>query len=146
MKVKHAHHQPGIFFAQPISSLSEVVSCESNSSTAMQLNISVIVPDRKSVLQSQGMKDDHTVPEKINEIVDEAIDLFSSVARPVGLLSELTKSEFERIFEVEGKNEEETPVQHIFPQSENLALFAVTMGSRVSEKITELFNGNCLMH
>ncbi len=104
------------------------------------------MPDRKSVLQSQGMKDDHTVPEKINEIVDEAIDLFSSVARPVGLLSELTKSEFERIFEVEGKNEEETPVQHIFPQSENLALFAVTMGSRVSEKITELFNGNCLMH
>ncbi|MCK4655215.1 MAG: hypothetical protein KAU01_12305, partial [Candidatus Cloacimonetes bacterium] len=42
----------------------------------------------------------------------------------------------------EGTNSAETPVKRIFPKADGLALFALTMGKKVSEKIETLFKEN----
>ncbi|MFQ6112651.1 MAG: vitamin B12 dependent-methionine synthase activation domain-containing protein, partial [bacterium] len=51
-------------------------------------------------------------------------------------------NDFQTVLRGEGQNAEDTPIAHIFPQADHLALFALTMGSDVSLKIEELFKNN----
>jgi len=70
------------------------------------------------------------------------MELFSTNTQPAGMMSEVSKGEFELIFRGEGRNEEENPLAQIFPQADHLALFALTMGGPVSMKIEQLFKDN----
>jgi len=58
------------------------------------------------------------------------------------MIHEISINEFANIYEGEGNNEGDAPLKSIFPAANNLALFAVTMGSRISEKIESLFKSN----
>jgi len=108
----------------------------------VQFELAEITPEPAAVLKEQGIYEVPATDGKIIELLDKAMDLFRKSARPVGLISELTKEEFVPIFEGEGKNEDTTPLGTIFPRADALALFAVTMGETVSAKIEELFKSN----
>ena len=76
---------------------------------------------------------------RVKAIQDQAFTLFSELARPVGILSEVSIPEFGEIFRGEGKNEVPVPLEDIFPRAERLALYALTLGEAVSSKISGLF-------
>ncbi len=101
-----------------------------------------IMPDRETVLDNQGIGENVNAPEEVDKIADEAKKLFASVARPVGMISEISKPEFERVLNSGSDNEEGCIAARIYPQAENLALFALTVGGEISAKIEGLFELN----
>jgi len=108
----------------------------------VRFDLADITPDGVTVLGNQGVPEGATVSQSIHTILSQTMDLFATSARPVGMISELSTGEFESIFRGEGKNEKENPLEQIFPHSDNLALFALTMGGLVSTRIEELFRDN----
>jgi hypothetical protein len=108
----------------------------------VQLFVSDIMPQREAVLRSQGFPEGVTVKERIQELLEEAFEIFSHNAEPAGLSSEVSIAEFEEIFRGAGRNAPDTPLQQIFPRAERLVLFALTMGSEVSAKINDCFGRN----
>ncbi len=49
--------------------------------------------------------------------------------------------DFEKIYPGEGRNDEDTPLEHVMQDASSMALFAVTLGNEVSQRITDLFDG-----
>lgn len=114
-------------------------------SRTMQFNLIDIMPEQEAVLRNQGIPQDVYPAERENRIrtlLERAMEAFTAGAQPVGISSELSIKECQIILNGEGKNEKDIPVEHVFPRADNLALFALTMGSEVSEKIGELFKDN----
>jgi len=105
------------------------------------INFSVqdIKPNRDAILKNRGTPPSTESLEKVDTLLKVAMDLFYTLAVPVGIISGVSISEFEVIYCGEGQNEKTTPVDEIFRRADNLALFAVTLGEKVSQKINELF-------
>ncbi|MFQ6116197.1 MAG: vitamin B12 dependent-methionine synthase activation domain-containing protein [bacterium] len=100
------------------------------------------MPEQESVLQNQGISEGATINERIHSLLNKAMNMFIESVRPEGMIKELSIKDFETIFEGEGENAIDTPLEHIFPQAQNLALFAITLGSKVSLRIEDLFRDN----
>ncbi|UCH63618.1 MAG: hypothetical protein JSU77_04015 [Fidelibacterota bacterium] len=105
----------------------------------VQFNRSEILPEREAVLRFQGMANGVTVQGHVSALIDEALDIFSKTCEPIGIIAELSTNEFREIFRGEGENNSDTPLAHIFPQADALALFALTVGAEVSGGIEKLF-------
>ena len=98
---------------------------------------------RKEILRSQGVPDEAELSENFERTYREAVDLFRELAEPEGIVTGVTISVFEEVFRGEGLNEKKNPVKDIYRKSDYLALFAVTLGPVLSEKVSDLFdNGN----
>jgi hypothetical protein len=108
----------------------------------VQLSVSEIIPRKEAVLRSQGFKKGMSVKEGTLELLDKAFEIFSNSADPESLFLEVSVSKFGEIFRWSGRNAPDTPLQHIFPRSDKLTLFALTMGSKISTKINEFFNNS----
>ncbi len=74
--------------------------------------------------------------------MEKAISLYESLTQPMGLIAEISLSDFEEIFDGEGRNDLPAPLQGIVKEADGLALFATTLGDPVSAKIQELFKEN----
>lgn len=111
-------------------------------SRVVHFNIRDILPEQEFVFQHQGISRHAEVNQRILDLYDHAVSLFINRARPVGLVFELTPDEFAAIYAGEGENAVATPLVNIYPLAENLALYALTIGSEVSRKIEELFRKN----
>ncbi|MBN2559345.1 MAG: hypothetical protein JXQ75_00240 [Phycisphaerae bacterium] len=106
------------------------------------LSADEVVPDREAVFLSQGIPAGAVVREETLAVYAAAIDRFSEVAAPIGLLLEVSKRDFEVVFHGEGRNEPRTPVGDIFRHADHLALFAATLGGRISREIEDRFATN----
>jgi hypothetical protein len=84
----------------------------------------------------------HRVPAAVEAVWRDAERLFAQLADPTGMLREIAAGDFARVYEGEGNNEPRTPVSDIAPQADRLALFAVTLGPRVTGEITARFEAN----
>lgn len=108
-------------------------------SRIVKLCIQDILPDTREVLAAQGVPEQAPIQESVMTVVLEALDIVREKAVPVGILEELSQSAFARIFDAQGLNEEQNPLQTIYPRAERLALFALTLGEATSGKIQSLF-------
>jgi hypothetical protein len=102
--------------------------------------IKEILPRQEEVYHSQGIIDISRVHDRIHDIYLDSMELFTRKADPVGLLSELSIEQFRPVFDGEGKNAEENPLRYIYPRADHLALYALTLGPKLSETIGELFD------
>jgi hypothetical protein len=102
-------------------------------------SLEAIKPDRQEVLRLQGIAPHIKPSKRIIALLDEAMEIFMNAANPVGIFSEVTVSKFWDIYKGQGKNEADTPLEHIFPRAEYLALFAFSLGIKISKKIEDLF-------
>lgn len=100
------------------------------------------LPDKNEILFCQGIKNTNSVSEKINSLVERAIILYSSIAEPKAILSEISKKNFKKIHNGEGLNEANTPIEKIYTKATKLCLFVSTIGNAVSKKINLLFENN----
>ncbi|HDL03760.1 MAG TPA: hypothetical protein ENH25_06475 [candidate division Zixibacteria bacterium] len=108
----------------------------------LEFDIEDLIPAPENVLRSQGIPPGAEIPEKISELADLALELFAELCEPAGLIGDLSVSQFREIYSGEGRNEILTPVAKIFPLADHLALFAMTVGEPVGERIAELFDTN----
>ena len=99
-------------------------------------------PTREIVLRTQGVPEGYPVPERVEDLVDEARELYETLARPVGLLAGISPSDFLEVYAGDGRNADRSPLPGIAAKAGHLALFAATLGETVSRKIKNLFEKN----
>jgi len=105
----------------------------------LKLKPKQINPEKREVLKSMGYSSKDNPSPKVNSILDNAYRLFLELSKPEGLISHISISDFKDIYKGEGKNEADTPLKHIYPKAEHLALFVFTLGKKISNKINNLF-------
>lgn len=101
-----------------------------------------VTPSVEAVLKAQGISDNLTVDDRILRLAENAISAYEKLAKPVGIVAEISKSDFENVFIGEGNNESDAPLGSIFESSQDLALFAVTIGNQICSEISGLFAAN----
>jgi hypothetical protein len=106
------------------------------------INLNDIIPSSKEVFKHQGIPEGSDVPEHIISLFDDAVDVFKVKVKPVSIIKEITVKKFDDIYVGEGMNEDVTPLENIYPQADNLALFALTLGCEVVEAINDLLAKN----
>ncbi|MDD3732653.1 MAG: vitamin B12 dependent-methionine synthase activation domain-containing protein [candidate division Zixibacteria bacterium] len=104
----------------------------------IHIDIEKIIPRMDNVLEQQGMAKKTVPSEKIRELYMRVLAIYRQCARPMGIWLEVTPEDFGRLYEGEEMNDRSTPVADIFPRAESLALFAVTLGQAVTDRINEL--------
>jgi hypothetical protein len=107
-----------------------------------ELSFSDVAPERRSVLQDQGIPPSAAVNEQIEAVCSEAMATILENAAPAALVLEISPEDFARVYHGEGRNEARTPVGDIFRESDHLALFAITLGRETSHEITRRFERN----
>ena len=101
-----------------------------------------LMPRRALVLAHQGVAGGRRVSAAVEATWHAARELFPEVADPVGMLTEIPEVVFARVYAGEGRNEPRTPVADIAPRAQRLALFAATLGPRISREIAARFEAN----
>ncbi len=101
-----------------------------------------IAPEPEAVYGLQGIPRAAQIPTRVETLYANALDRFREVVDAQGVVAPITKTEFEAVYAGEGRNEPTTPVGDIAPQAGDLALFAVTLGPRISAEIEERFRAN----
>jgi hypothetical protein len=103
------------------------------------INISIerIKPNPGGVFQSQGIPPEASPPKRVKELYDSAEVLFFKLAAPIGIIADISIEEFAKIYAGNGNNEPDTPLEHIFPRANHLALFAFTLGKEISREIQQ---------
>jgi len=105
------------------------------------LNIAVeeVIPSIEDVLTGLGVPAGNNQEKKIIKLAEKSISLFTKLARPSGIVAEISKTEFKEVVYGEGNNEDKTPIETIFTESDFLALFIVTIGEKVEKEVSTLF-------
>ena len=101
-----------------------------------------IIPLIEDIACQQGIPKGSVIKDNIKSLVEKAISIFRAEAEPSCIISEVSQNDFDKIFAGEGNNENEAPLKMIYPRADHLVLFAATMGTGISQMITELFNRN----
>jgi hypothetical protein len=76
----------------------------------------------------------------VQSIIDRSREVFINGAEPRGLYQSLAITDFEQVYRGRGGNDDDTPLEHVVDDAVSLALFAVTLGPAVSDRITALFD------
>jgi hypothetical protein len=105
----------------------------------VELKIKNIIPDEKDVIKHQGIPANAEISPVIKSIINEAYEIFTADAEPEALIADISREQFDSVFIGEGNNAEDAVLKDIYTEADNLALFALTMGERVSSKIESFF-------
>ena len=106
----------------------------------VRFGVEQVRPPEEGVLHAQGVPSRASLPSRVGATFDSALELFDELTAPVGLVAELTREEFQTVYEGEGRNPPVTPLPDIVARSEGLALYAATLGKSVSHRIGDLFD------
>ena len=109
---------------------------------SIEVPLAATLPSLARLLRKQGVPGDSPGAPKIKKLSQQALAMYREVADPIGLVASVTRSSFARILADEGNNAAEYPLARIYPQASSLALFAVTVGSRLTERIAHLFSAH----
>jgi hypothetical protein len=77
---------------------------------------------------------------QVRSAIDRARELFFDTARPKALYETITAADFNLVYRGDGCSEENTPLEQVLEDAVSLALFAVTLGGEVSNRISGLFD------
>lgn len=98
-----------------------------------------VIPSVTAILRAQGVPTEGALSARACNLAEEAIKRYRELARPVGLLKPIARSEFAAVYCGEEENATETPLEAIYHSADQLALFAVTLGESVCREISRLF-------
>jgi hypothetical protein len=97
------------------------------------------MPDAAAVLRSQSLPEPGHFSNKVRRVLDQALSMYADLARPGAVIEELTRDEFDRVHADAGPMPQASAVGRVYPRAQALALFAATLGERVSLEIRDLF-------
>lgn len=101
-----------------------------------------IIPARESVLETQGIPPGENLSEELESLFRESMKLLGQFSQAKAVMASISIPEFEVVYRGEGLNEKETPLGEIIKKADDLALFAVTLGEEITDKIDQLFKTN----
>ena len=105
----------------------------------LNVQISKTTPEYDIIMRAQGIPRGIKPDEKTLKLIEDSISVYRKLSRPVGIIREISKDEFENIFKGEGMNEKYTPVEPIYRNSDDLALYAATIEEDICEEISRQF-------
>ena len=108
----------------------------------IRLNIDDLNPEKKEVLRNQGILSESNLDDTIEMILESALNEYMDLIEPLGMTKPVSKDDFAEIYYGEGLNEEPSPAGDIFPKAYRMALFAVTLGKKINQRIAKLFDKN----
>ncbi len=108
----------------------------------IQITARDVVPELHAVLAGQGIPRWVKPEPRTVNMAHQAISFYQEMANPVGLLMEIESDAFKSVFEGEGRNEAESPLDLIYQSAAGLALFAITIGETVCAEISRMFREN----
>lgn len=108
----------------------------------LKFQVDKVIPAVETVLKAQGVSNISTVEGRILRLAEKALSVYEKLAEPVGIIANISTEDFEDVYCGEGNNEIDTPLESIYKSSEHLALFAVTIGNRICDEISSLFEIN----
>lgn len=111
-------------------------------STVLDISVEMILPDARAILTQQGVPEHAPGVEELLILAELARRELAADLAPAGVLNEVTVGEFADIYPGQGFNDPDTPLEPIFMRAERLALFAVTCGQAVCDRISNLFLAN----
>ena len=88
--------------------------------------------------------DGSPMADRVRGLIEGAGRIFSESARPGGVWQTISPTAFERVYSGEGGNDADTPLEHVLEDVVALALFAVTVGEEVSDRISHFFDAGDL--
>ena len=100
------------------------------------------LPGRAEVLRLQGLPPDGTPSPRTAALFEEARAAYLATAEPRAVVGEIALEEFAEVYRGEGRNAPETPLAAVYPKAGRMALFAATVGDRVTADIRALFERN----
>lgn len=92
-------------------------------------------------LQGLQARDGSPTAERVRALIDGAGSSFLEAAAPRGLWENIAAPDFAAVYRGEGDNDATTPLEVVLEEARSLALFAVTVGEDVSDRIARLFEG-----
>ncbi len=107
-----------------------------------EISITNVMPSMAAVLEGQGILPGEIHSEKIKGLANEALQILGKTICPSGLLMDMRPGDFSVIYRGEGKNDSEAPLAKIINSCSSLAIFAVTLGDKISSEISRLFAQN----
>lgn len=108
----------------------------------VSFELAEIRPSRQAVLKNQGMDPEIPASPKVEDLIQEALEILLKTSIPVGKTMAIQTGEFAAVFMGEGQNDDPTPLADIFPRADRLALFSLTLGPVISQSIEEHFSDN----
>lgn len=101
-----------------------------------------IIPSKSDILAGQGIPETAAPNERTLNLVNCSLSIYKETVNPVGIIKEISIDDFKNLYQGEGKNEDETPLEPIARNADNMALFVATIGEEISLRIKKLFNGD----
>ena len=86
-------------------------------------------------------KDGSPMADRVRGLIEGAGETFVGSARPQGVWESISISDFMTLYEGDGGNDADTPLEVVLEDATSLALFASTVGAEVSNRIPRLFDG-----
>lgn len=108
----------------------------------VDIPIERIIPTVEKVLSGQGVPGIESAGERTLKLASQAVKDYLAHTKPMGIMARITNSGFEKVYRGEGSNEPDTPLDLIYPDASDLALFAVTLGETISAGIKMNFDQN----
>jgi hypothetical protein len=108
----------------------------------LEISVENVLPEAGAILVQQGVPEQIGGGDELLALAKRARDELAATLAPIGVVAEVTKEEFAGIYCGQGLNDSRTPLELIFPLAEKMALFAVTCGQGVGDRIRELFNAH----
>lgn len=105
----------------------------------IDINVREVVPNDADVMALQAIPRSKKPPATAVKILQQAKRMFVECGCPVGVIGEISLADFDDVYKGQSLNEKDTPVPAIVQRAAGLALFAVTLGQAVHDKISELF-------
>jgi cobalamin-dependent methionine synthase I len=99
-----------------------------------------VIPSLEDVLSEQGIDSISQASERTRKMAEKSISEYRRKAKPIGIIRNISNSEFKSVYQGEGNNESNTPLDLIFPKASALTLFAVTLGNDISARIVNYFD------
>jgi hypothetical protein len=105
----------------------------------LRFPVEKVTPSVEAILRAQGIAGNSTVDDRILRIAKKAVSAYENLAVPIGIIMGISKKDFRDVFAGEGNNESNAPLGSIYESSNDLALFAVTIGNQICSEISALF-------
>jgi hypothetical protein len=105
----------------------------------IRLSWADIKPAEADVLRRLGVPAGSAPGPAVRELFDRAESFTAEWVDARGVVRRIAREDFALVYEGEGRNAPESPLAEIYPRASALALFVVTIGPRLEEKIAALF-------
>lgn len=108
----------------------------------LEIDAESVTPATSAVLNGQGIPTGSSVNKRTADLARQALSRFKELARPIGLVMEISKEQFQPIYNGRGENAPLTPLEDTYRSAHSFALFAVTLGNTICREIGRLFDSD----